>query len=172
MAYAARYPEQIRNLLIVDSAAPKLSDTVFLFKEVFPEGSERQDTLEFASQMGDKTAFEKSLREYVAMRFYSPEKRDAALAKLEEKENVPVNESIQQDVRRYDLTPELAKYHFPTLVITGRYDMNVAPVVAYKIHKAIPGSRFVVFEQSGHLPFYEEPDKFVHTVESFLAQTP
>jgi hypothetical protein len=36
-------------------------------------------------------------------------------------------------------------------VVTGRYDINVAPSVAYKIHKAIAGSQFVVLEKSGHL---------------------
>jgi pimeloyl-ACP methyl ester carboxylesterase len=33
----------------------------------------------------------------------------------------------------------------------------------------IAGSRFVVFEQSGHLPFFEEPEMFIDLVESFLA---
>jgi proline iminopeptidase len=103
------------------------------------------------------------------MLFYSSEKRDAALAKLTDVAvNVEVNETIEHDLERFDLNPELPKYSFPTMVMTGRYDINVAPVVAYKIHKAIPGSQFVVFEQSGHLPFYEEPNKFVQTVESFL----
>mgnify|MGYP003380412710 CR=1 FL=1 len=40
--------------------------------------------------------------------------------------------------------------------------------VAYSIHKAISGSKFVVFEQSGHLPFYEEQEIFVQTVKEFL----
>jgi proline iminopeptidase len=169
MAYAARYPQHIQHLLIVDSAAPKFSDTVFLFKDVFPEGVSRQDAEEFASQMGDKAARVRSLREYFSMLFYSPEKRDAALAKLTDSdENVEVNETIEHDLERFDLNPELAKYNFPTIVMTGRYDMNVAPVVAYKIHKAIPGSQFVVFDRSGHLPFYEEPEKFVQAVNSFL----
>jgi proline iminopeptidase len=172
MAYAARYPQHIRRLLIVDAAAPKFSDTVFLFKDVFPEGVEREDAEEFASQMGDKAARERSLREYFSMLFYSPEKRDAALAKLAGDENVEVNETIEHDLERYDLNPELAKYRFPTMVMTGRFDMNVAPVVAYKIHKAIPGSQFVVFDRSGHLPFYEEPEKFVGTVETFLGGNP
>ncbi|HWW60372.1 MAG TPA: alpha/beta fold hydrolase [Thermoanaerobaculia bacterium] len=36
MAYAARSPEHIRRLMICDSAAPKWSDTEFLFAQVFP----------------------------------------------------------------------------------------------------------------------------------------
>src|SRR3954447_18770950 len=39
----------------------------------------------------------------------------------------------------------------------------------YEIHKAIPGSRFVVFERSGHLPFFEEPEAFRRALEEFLA---
>jgi proline iminopeptidase len=46
--------------------------------------------------------------------------------------------------------------------------MNVAPLTAYRMSQAIPGARFVVFEKSGHLPFYEEPDAFAATVEEFL----
>jgi len=53
-------------------------------------------------------------------------------------------------------------------VLTGRYDINVAPSTAWKIHRAIPGSRFAVFEESGHLPFFEEPWAFVKTLEEFL----
>src|SRR5262245_32994570 len=47
MAYAARHPERIRHLIAVDSAAPKWSDTVFLFKDIFPEGQERADGFAF-----------------------------------------------------------------------------------------------------------------------------
>jgi proline iminopeptidase len=54
------------------------------------------------------------------------------------------------------------------LVVTGRFDANVAPSTAWKIHKAIPGSRFEVFEQSGHLPFFEEPEAFERSVDRFL----
>jgi len=52
---------------------------------------------------------------------------------------------------------------------TGRFDFNVAPRIAYEIHKAIPGSQFVVFEHSGHLPFFEEPEAFRKALEEFLA---
>jgi proline iminopeptidase len=46
--------------------------------------------------------------------------------------------------------------------------MNVAPLSAWKIFKAIPGARFSVFEKSGHLPSYEEPEKYVQVLGDFL----
>jgi len=36
------------------------------------------------------------------------------------------------------------------------------------MHKAIAGSQFVVFERSGHLPFFEEAEPFARALESFL----
>ena len=172
MAYAARYPQHIRHLLIVDSAAPKWSDTVFLFKDVFPEGVAREDAAKFAGQMGDKAANDLALREYLSMLFYSPQNRDRALDLMKDTdENRQVNQTINRDLQRFDLNPELAKFNFPTMVITGRFDMNVAAVVAYKIHNEIPGSQFVVFDKSGHMPFYEEPDKFIEVVNGFLGES-
>jgi proline iminopeptidase len=169
MAYAARHPEHIRHLITVDSAAPKWTDTVTLFKDIFPEGQERADGFAFADALGDTDANAAGLREYFHWLFYAPEKRDVFLQAVGDGVfTKPVNESIEHDLARFDLTPELAKFKFPTLVITGRYDINVAPSVAYKMHKAIRNSRFVVFEKSGHLPFFEEPEAFTRQIEGFL----
>jgi proline iminopeptidase len=169
MAYAARHPEHIRHLIMVDSAAPRWADTVFLFKDIFPEGQERSDSFAFGDALGDAAAGEAGIREYFHWLFYSPEKRDAFLAQVPAGGfTKAVNEAIDHDIQRFDLNPEIRKYKFPTLVITGRFDINVAPSVAYKMHKAIPGSKFVVFENSGHLPFFEEPEPFVRTLEAFL----
>ncbi|HVT45344.1 MAG TPA: alpha/beta fold hydrolase [Thermoanaerobaculia bacterium] len=171
MAYAARHPERIAHLIIADSAAPKWSDTLFLFKEIFPEGSARQEALAFAEELGDKEATGAYLREYFAMLFYSPDKRDEFLSRAGSfAYRKEINQALNNDVGRFDLNPELAKFRFPALVITGRYDINVAPSVAWKIHKAIPGSMFIVFEKSGHLPFFEERDAFVKVIEEFLAK--
>jgi proline iminopeptidase len=169
MAYAARHADRIRHLVTVDSGAPKWADTVYLFKDIFPEGQERADGFTFGDALGDPAATEASLREYFTWLFYAPEKRDAFIAQVNTKVfSKAVNESVERDVQRFDLNPEIRKFKFPTLVITGRYDINVAPSVAYKMHKAIPGSKFVVFERSGHLPFFEEPEAFVRALESFL----
>src|ERR1700722_11111173 len=169
MAYAARHPERIAHLILVDSAAPKWSDTVFLFTQVFPQTTERQEALAFADELGDKAASDASIHEYLTMLFYSPEKRDVFVAQMGPGAyNKKVNQVLNTDIGRFDLNPEIRKFRFPVMVGTGQFDMNVAPVVAYKIHQAIAGSRFVVFQRSGHLPFYEEPEAFDRAVEDFL----
>jgi proline iminopeptidase len=171
MAYAARHPDRIAHLLIVDSAAPKIQDTVFLFKNIFPETVSREDGLAFAVELGDEAAIAADLREYLSMLFYTPAARDAMLARTAElKFRQSVNKSVWNDLQRFDLNPELPKFRFPTLVVTGRYDFNVAPSVAWAIHRAIPGSEFAVFEKSGHLPFCEESAAFSARVEQFLGK--
>jgi len=170
MAYTARYPQRVKKLLIVDSAAPKWKDTIFLFSQVFPDVNERVDGFEFASQFGDAEAIDGGIRAYLSMLFWDPDHRDAFLRQYSPKGfRRHVNEALDADMGRYDLNPEIAKFRLPVLVITGRYDMNVAPVIAWKIHKAIPGSRLVIFERSSHLPFLEEPERFKREVEDFLA---
>jgi len=169
MAYSARHPERIAHLMIVDSAAPKWSDTLFLFSQIFPETTERRASYSFADELGDKAASDAGIHDYLTMLFYSPEKRDAFVSQMGagafQKET---SRAVVSDLPRFDLNPEIAKFKFPVLVITGRYDINVAPLVAYKIHQAILGSRFIVFEKSGHIPFYEEPEAFVRATEDFL----
>ena len=160
MAYSARHPERINHLMIVDSAAPKWSDTLFLFDNVFPETTEQQR----AAQSVDE-----GIRLYFTMLFYSTRNRDAFVARSGEFHySREINQAMNEDLSRQDLNPDLPKFKFPTLVMTGRFDMNVAPLIAYRIHQAIPGSKFVVFEQSGHLPFFEEPDAFVRELNAFL----
>lgn len=169
MAYAARYPQHIRRLIICDSAAPKWSDTRFLFDDIFPEGVLRQNQLDFDEKLGDAEAGWRSIREYLAMLFYSPEKRDQFLAHADEYHYVPdVNAKVNADLARFDLGPRLGAFRMPVLVLTGRFDINVAPSTAWKIHNAIPGSQFAVFEKSGHLPWFEEPEAFQRVVEPFL----
>lgn len=169
MAYAARHPERIRRLVIVDSAAPRWSDTLFLFDEVFPETVEEQSRFAFAEALGDADAAARGVELYLTMLFYSAEKRDAFLELAPGfAYDLEINQRLNADLARFDLNPELGEFDFPTLVMTGRFDMNVAPSVAYGIHRAIPGSRFVVLEESGHVPFFEQPEEFLSRVRKFL----
>ena len=170
MAYASMHPERIAHLFIVDSAAPQWKDIIFLFKEVYPETMARRDAFGFAEEINDDPkAIASELHEYLTMLFYSAEKRDAFVSVLPASVyKREVNKAVNADLDRFDLNPEIHKFKFPVMVMTGRFDMNVAPLVAYRIHQGIPGSKFRVFERSGHLPFYEQPEEFVAAVEEFI----
>lgn len=169
MAYAARYPQHVAHIVLCDSAAPKWSDTDYVLKYLFPEGTERRDQDDFLEASGDAKAGTDSVKEYLGMLFVSPRKREEFLAASNQFHlNRAVNEALNADLARVDMGPMLARMKLPVLVLTGRFDANVAPSTAWRIHKAIAGSRFEVFEQSGHLPFFEEPEAFERSVDRFL----
>lgn len=169
MAYASRHPGHVAHLIITDSAAPKWSDTEFIFKYVYPETIERQGPLDFADALGDTAAGKESLHEYLGMLFVSDEKRQDFMSRRETYlYSKDVNQKLNADLANFDMWPALPALTMPTLVLTGRFDMNVAPSTAWRIHKAIPGSQWAVFEKSGHLPYFEEPERFVSVVERFL----
>jgi proline iminopeptidase len=169
MAYAASHPEHVSKLVLSDSAAPSWKSIVHLLPQTFPD-IEEQDAAE-EKKLGGNTdaAARASLRNHFRMIFYSPAKRDAYMAHMGDLGYEPaVAEAVSKATENLDLTPKLPDFHFPTLVITGRYDMNVAPLTAWRMAHMIPGAKIVFFEQSGHLPSYEEPEKYQSVLESFL----
>ncbi len=168
MAYAAAHPEHIEKLILSDSAAPAWKDIVRVLPDVFPDVLER---IALHGPLSRAHTADQRIRDHFLMLFYSEANRDAYLAGVKDLGSVPeVSAAVQKATSTLDLTPELPKFKFPTMVITGRFDMNVTPLTAWNIYKAIPGAKFVVFEKSGHLPSYEEPDKYVQVVDAFLSQ--
>jgi hypothetical protein len=59
----------------------------------------------------------------------------------------------------------------PTLIVWGALDTVIPVTHAYAAHAAIPGSRLEIFEQSGHFPHMDEPDRFARALLSFLTAT-
>lgn len=59
----------------------------------------------------------------------------------------------------------------PKLIIWGEDDMVIPVSHARMAHEAMPGSRLEIFENSGHMPFQDHPDRFVSVVEQFLDST-
>ena len=169
MAYAAAHPEHVVKMVLSDSAPPAWKDLVHLLPQTFPDVEEQ--TAEEGKKLGDGSdaAARSELRNHFRMIFYSPEKRDAYMARMGDLGYEPaVGEAVSKASENIDLTAALAGFHFPVLVITGRYDMNVAPLTAWRMAHEIPGARIVFFEKSSHLPSYEEPEKYRSELETFL----
>jgi proline iminopeptidase len=171
MAYAAAHPEHVARLILSDSAAPSWKSLVHLLPQVFPD-REQQGAAEAKKLAADPAAAAQSgFVNHMRMCFYSTDLRDAYLAHMGDLGFVPaVGAAVQKATENLDLTSKLPGFKFPTLVITGRYDMNVAPLTAWRMARAIPGAQLVFFEKSGHLPAYEEPDKYLKVLDGFLAK--
>jgi pimeloyl-ACP methyl ester carboxylesterase len=65
----------------------------------------------------------------------------------------------------WDRVPEIT---MPTLVLTGDEDAVVDPRNSELLADRIPGARLEIFPGSGHLFFWEQPDRFVQVVTDFL----
>ena len=167
LAYVAAHPEHVRRLILSD-AIPSWKGIVHLLPDVFPDVEEQSEAEQ--KRLGDTPeAAQVSLRDHFRMIFYSPELLQRYMAGFKDMGyNPATGNAVGKATETLDLTPSLAKITCPTLVITGRYDMNVAPLTAWRMYKAIPGATISFFEKSGHLPSYEEPDKYVQVVNAFL----
>ena len=58
------------------------------------------------------------------------------------------------------------------LAIAGRADGIVTPDLVLEFKKALPSATLVTFEESGHLPFVEEPERYVQVLRDFLSAPP
>jgi proline iminopeptidase len=170
MAYAAAHPEHVAALILSDSPPPAMKTMVHLLPQTFPD-IEAADLAEQKRAGEDSDAAARiSLHNHFKMIFYSPAKRDAYLSQMGDLGFEPrVGAAMSSAIVDIDMTSSLAKFTtFPTLVLSGRYDMNVAPLNAWRMAQAIPGAKLVFFEESGHLPSYEEPERYRQVLEEFL----
>ena len=169
MAYAASHPEHVAKLVLSDSPGPSWKSIVHLLPQVFPDIQEQGEKERKSSGEEMDAAARAGLRNHFRMIFYSPAKRDAYMSRMGDLGFEPaVSDAVAKATADLDLTAKLAGFQFPVLVINGRYDMNVAPLTAWQLAHTIPGAKIVFFEESGHLPSYEEPDKYVAVLEGFL----
>ena len=171
IAYASAHPEHIAKLVLSDAAGSNLNNIVHLFDQVFPEAMAKEQQEKQPAVM-TQAAADASMRNHFRLIFYSLEQRDLYFKKIGPIRSLgfeaAVSEAVSKDASQQDYTPQLAGFRFPTLVITGRYDMNVAPLTAWRLQQAIPGAQLVFFEKSGHFPWFEEPAKYRSVLEHFV----
>jgi len=65
---------------------------------------------------------------------------------------------------------ELAEMGIPTLIVWGRHDKAIPLRLGQEMHRILKGSRLEIFENSGHEPNDEEPEKFNQVVLDFLTK--
>jgi pimeloyl-ACP methyl ester carboxylesterase len=59
----------------------------------------------------------------------------------------------------------------PTQLIWGERDPMIPVAHGRAAHAAMPGSRLEVFENAGHFPFQDDPERFANVLADFIAGT-
>ena len=73
-------------------------------------------------------------------------------------------------LKNWDIRQRLHEIQLPTLLMSGRYDEST-PAINELLHKGIPGSKWVIFEHSSHMPHIEETERFLQVLDEFLRET-
>ncbi len=167
-AYAVAHPEHVNTLILSDSAAPGIPRLHPRLDEVFPDVI--AETKEQAAKLTDRNAVAQlQFRAHMRMIFYSKQLAERYLAGAPDLGFTPATSAaVSSAIAQLDLTPQMAQFRFPVLVLQGRFDLNVTPDVSWAVAHNIPGAQLVWFEKSGHLPYYEEPDMYASVVNQFL----
>lgn len=79
--------------------------------------------------------------------------------------------TIKRSFKDFDILSLLPEIKAKTLVISGKYDGKILYNEGQKISELLPNGEFVLFEQSGELPFVEEKEKFINEMNEFLSKT-
>jgi pimeloyl-ACP methyl ester carboxylesterase len=70
-------------------------------------------------------------------------------------------------LKDWDVIDRLGEIDVPTLVTSGRHD-ECTPALVEPLHGGVRGSEWVLFEESSHTPYLEEPERYLATVGAFL----
>ena len=75
--------------------------------------------------------------------------------------------NVTGSLKDWDITDRLGEIHLPALVLCGRHD-EATPALAETIQRGIPGSEWIIFENSAHFPHIEETEKYLQVLGRFL----
>ena len=69
-----------------------------------------------------------------------------------------------------DFRPRLEEIAAPMLILCGRYDRALFPLLQGDFRHFAPGARFEVLERSGSFAHVEEPERVIETLRSFWTE--
>jgi pimeloyl-ACP methyl ester carboxylesterase len=77
---------------------------------------------------------------------------------------------IGRDAQNIDFRDRLREIKAPTLVIHGRHDRKQRYEGAALLANGIPNARLITFEESAHMPNYEEVERFNREIMAFMQE--
>jgi pimeloyl-ACP methyl ester carboxylesterase len=69
-----------------------------------------------------------------------------------------------------DWRSELTRVEQPVLVLSGEHDRTTAPTSAHELAQLLPNAEEVVVRDAAHMMLYEQPERTLAALRSFLAR--
>ncbi|KAF6794583.1 hypothetical protein CSOJ01_13683 [Colletotrichum sojae] len=176
LEYAIAHPDRLLALVLRDTWAYGLRGTLNVLKNILisdrikPDG-DRQVRV-WGGNVRDNEDFAEAFAEIAEI--YKP--KDGTMGSSSASTDAfkwhyeTHNFAFSHNQPRFDVRSRLKKITAPTLVANGRHDLIVSYEYGEEISQNIPRSELVIFENSGHSPPSDEPDKFRYTVSQFLSK--
>lgn len=178
--FAIDFPDRVEKLILADTAANLTAflgdlDAALARFHALPWFGDAHDAIrrewageyETAEEMGELWLREMPLYFYEWGPAYEHlrQSRIALPVRLE-----PLRQFNAGEAETMDLRAELGRITALTLVLVGRYDFITNPQMAADIARHIPNAQLIIFEESGHLPYVEEPDAWRAAIRNFVFQ--
>ncbi|EYF06370.1 alpha/beta fold hydrolase [Chondromyces apiculatus] len=80
--------------------------------------------------------------------------------------------AILFDQTMRDYRPMLEHITVPSLVVCGGKDKLIPVAASEHMAHQIPGAKHLVFDNSGHCPFLDEPERFNEEIDQFIQSLP
>jgi len=170
--YALRHGDHLEGLILCDTA-PVLDYQDVIMANAQSRGTPEQVQAVIAglsAPVADDASFQQLLTTILPLYFntYDPEvgkQMDDAIQYSAQ----GFNQGMGVCLPTFNVLSRLGEITVPTLIMAGRHDWITPPAQgAERLHAGLPNAKLVIFEESGHFPFIEEHDKFVHAIRDWL----
>lgn len=177
MLHAVDHPGEPRGTIVSAgiAAARWLDDIERQLAAFEPAGLREQMTSSWARETEVRTEDEASALLEDQMPFHFREPQGAALgeylrrtAGLARYAPDVIRHFSSQEYGGIDVERRLGEVSHPMLVLAGRHDRTCAVGASEDMARRLPNAELVVFENSAHMMFAEEQDRFLAVVRQFL----
>jgi pimeloyl-ACP methyl ester carboxylesterase len=181
LLYAALVPDAVRRCVVVDGYAGEASvpsevylseqDRAFARLRDYDWLSHSVAAWDQLGPVGDRTPaqWEEAFWPCWPLYFAYPETSQAQAHIARLRRDCRVNVDVMRvwdrpSLSELDVRPQLADIDCPTLVLVGEHDFICGPSWANAVASNVPDAELVLFEDCGHMPQYEHPERFAITV--------
>ena len=153
--FAARHPEMVDKMVLVDSAGLPFGKPLTI--DLNPASLADMRTLL------DSIFYDKKMvtEEFVLQAFTNHVRNN---------DGFTIQRTLASFAQNQFEDAKLSSIHAPTLVVWGREDELIPFSSGEKLRDGIPGAKLVVFEKCGHVPQLEKPADFNQALNEFLGK--